>query len=109
LNLIRQTFAERWERTRINMCGIAGELKVDESHAESGKLRRMIVASSYRGPDANAVNLMGPAGFAHARLSIIDLEGAAARETIFRWACSRINPSPPKAVFIVHRKANAFL
>ena len=59
------------------MCGIAGELKVDGSDAESGKLRRMIAALPYRGPDANGVHVAGAAGFAHARLSIIDLEGGS--------------------------------
>jgi asparagine synthase (glutamine-hydrolysing) len=59
------------------MCGIAGELRADGSGAESGRLRQMIAALPYRGPDANGVQVIGAAGFAHARLSIIDLEGGA--------------------------------
>src|SRR5579871_5466887 len=59
------------------MCGIAGQLKVDGSDAEANRLRRMITALSYRGPDATGVNVIGAAGFAHARLSIIDLQGGA--------------------------------
>jgi asparagine synthase (glutamine-hydrolysing) len=59
------------------MCGIAGILKVDGSEAEPGRLRQMIAALPYRGPDATGVKVMGAAGFAHARLSIIDLQGGA--------------------------------
>jgi asparagine synthase (glutamine-hydrolysing) len=59
------------------MCGIAGLLKVDGSDAESSELRRMIATLPYRGPDALGIHVDGAAGFAHARLSIIDLQGGA--------------------------------
>ena len=59
------------------MCGIAGVLKSTGSTAESGELRRMIAALPYRGPDANGIHIAGAAGFAHARLSIIDLKSGA--------------------------------
>lgn len=59
------------------MCGIAGILKTDGSQPEAGKLRRMIAALPYRGPDANGIHIAGAAGFAHARLSIIDLQSGA--------------------------------
>src|SRR5271166_5829061 len=59
------------------MCGIAGLLKVDGSDAEPNRLSQMIAALPYRGPDASGVHVSGPAGFAHARLSIIDLQNGA--------------------------------
>jgi asparagine synthase (glutamine-hydrolysing) len=59
------------------MCGIAGLLKTDGSNAESDRLRQMIAALPYRGPDASGVHVSGACGFAHARLSIIDLQSGA--------------------------------
>jgi len=59
------------------MCGIAGQLRIDGGEPEANKLRKMVAALPYRGPDATGVNVIGAVGFAHARLSIIDLEGGA--------------------------------
>jgi asparagine synthase (glutamine-hydrolysing) len=59
------------------MCGIAGRLKFDGSHADPDELRRMIATVCYRGPDASGVHISGAAGLAHARLSIIDLQSGA--------------------------------
>jgi asparagine synthase (glutamine-hydrolysing) len=59
------------------MCGIAGQLRIDGGEPEASKLRKMIAALPYRGPDASGVRVIGAAGFAHARLSIIDLQGGA--------------------------------
>src|SRR5271169_3224850 len=59
------------------MCGIAGLLKTDGDLPEPGKLRQMIAALPYRGPDAHGIHIAGAAGFAHARLSIIDLQCGA--------------------------------
>src|SRR5271165_855314 len=57
------------------MCGISGVLKLDGSHAERSQLEKMIATLRHRGPDATGVHVAGAAGLAHARLSIIDLEG----------------------------------
>ena len=59
------------------MCGIAGVLTLDGSQADRDQLARMIAAVHHRGPDASGIEVRGPAGLAHARLSIIDLEGGA--------------------------------
>src|SRR5215469_4448182 len=59
------------------MCGISGILKLDGSMADDSRLRLMIATLRHRGPDANGINLFGPCGLAHARLSIIDLSGGA--------------------------------
>jgi asparagine synthase (glutamine-hydrolysing) len=48
-------------------------LKLDGGPADSDLLRRMIATLRHRGPDANGIHCSGPAGLAHARLSIIDL------------------------------------
>ena len=55
------------------MCGISGMLKLDGGPANPDLLRRMIATLHHRGPDANGIHVSGPAGLAHARLSIIDL------------------------------------
>jgi asparagine synthase (glutamine-hydrolysing) len=55
------------------MCGISGMLKLDGGPADPDLLRRMIATLRHRGPDANGIHVSGPAGLAHARLSIIDL------------------------------------
>ena len=57
------------------MCGIAGIIKSDGCRPDPEHLQRMIAALSYRGPDETGLCCRGPAGLAHARLSIIDLEG----------------------------------
>lgn len=57
------------------MCGIAGVLTKNGSSPARDLLSRMIAQLHHRGPDAYGVAVDGPAGLAHARLSIIDLEG----------------------------------
>ncbi len=57
------------------MCGIAGIINFDAPEDMMGLLRGMIGLMRHRGPDASGVYLNGPAGLAHARLSIIDLAG----------------------------------
>jgi asparagine synthase (glutamine-hydrolysing) len=59
------------------MCGISGVLRLDGSQAEPHQLERMIATLRHRGPDASGIHLAGAAGLAHARLSIIDLQGGA--------------------------------
>ncbi|MFI4951283.1 MAG: asparagine synthetase B, partial [Caulobacterales bacterium] len=52
------------------MCGIAGQLAGSDS-----RVPEMIAALTHRGPDGIRVEAMPGAALAHARLSIIDLEG----------------------------------
>jgi asparagine synthase (glutamine-hydrolysing) len=59
------------------MCGIAGIIKTDGCSPDGARLRSMITAVAHRGPDASGLYTNGPAGLAHARLSIIDLEGGS--------------------------------
>lgn len=58
------------------MCGIAGVLHTDGRAAEAQRLRYMADAVAHRGPDAEGFFSDGPLGFAHRRLSIIDLTAA---------------------------------
>lgn len=56
------------------MCGIAGILNYNKPEPVSGEvLSRMGEVIHHRGPDESGVEVMGRVGFAHARLSIIDL------------------------------------
>lgn len=57
------------------MCGIAGSLQIDDGPVDRERLRQMIGAIRYRGPDDAGIYSHGPVGLAHARLSIIDLVG----------------------------------
>jgi asparagine synthase (glutamine-hydrolysing) len=59
------------------MCGISGILKLKSGWAERDQLGAMIATLRHRGPDASGVHVSGEVGFAHARLSIIDLQGGA--------------------------------
>ena len=59
------------------MCGIAGLLKLNGAQADPDQLGRMIGTLRHRGPDASGVHIAGGLGLAHARLSIIDLQGGA--------------------------------
>lgn len=57
------------------MCGIAGIVHFDASPVDRALVGRMLAAIRHRGPDAYGVRIEGAAGLAHARLSIIDLQG----------------------------------
>ena len=56
------------------MCGIAGVLELDHRRRPSREsLHRMAKVLAHRGPDEEGFYESGPVGFAHRRLSIIDL------------------------------------
>jgi asparagine synthase (glutamine-hydrolysing) len=57
------------------MCGISGITHLDGGHLSTDQLEGMIAPLAHRGPDANGLCLSGSTGLAHARLSIIDLQG----------------------------------
>ena len=58
------------------MCGIAGFVNLDRRvHADDPDLARMIAMLRHRGPDGFGFYTEPGLGFAHARLSIIDLAG----------------------------------
>jgi len=61
------------------MCGIAGIVGLAPQSAapQRAELRQMIERLHHRGPDGYGFYEDGQAGFAHARLSIIDLEGGS--------------------------------
>ena len=56
------------------MCGIAGVLEFDPARSPDREgLARMADVLRHRGPDAEGIEIVGPAGLVHRRLSIIDL------------------------------------
>jgi len=57
------------------MCGIAGILRITGAPPQERELAAMIEAIRYRGPDGTGFYRDDEVGLAHARLSIIDLEG----------------------------------
>lgn len=58
------------------MCGIAGIYSFERGRqAAAAELNRMIQMLHHRGPDGHGFHVDGAIGLAHARLSIIDLEG----------------------------------
>src|SRR5581483_8292746 len=57
------------------MCGLGGILQLDGQAPSTEVLARMTTALAHRGPDDRQVFNVGPAGFAHTRLSIIDVPG----------------------------------
>lgn len=60
------------------MCGIAGILAGPTSSPPTfGELRDMIAMLGHRGPDGHGFYRSGQFGLAHARLSLVDLAGAA--------------------------------
>lgn len=60
------------------MCGIAGLYSFSGAPLpQRSALAAMVGALHHRGPDGSATLVDGPVGLAHARLSIIDLEGGA--------------------------------
>ncbi len=59
------------------MCGICGIVDFRSSRIAPDTLRRMTETLKHRGPDDTGVEIIGPAGLGHTRLSIIDLTSAA--------------------------------
>jgi asparagine synthase (glutamine-hydrolysing) len=57
------------------MCGIAGIIALDQSVVTAGALTAMAAAIRHRGPDGSGTLEEGAVGFAHRRLSILDLDG----------------------------------
>jgi len=57
------------------MCGIAGLIKMNQAPVDADLLWRMVGTLDHRGPEDRGVFVDGNVGFAHARLSIIDLAG----------------------------------
>lgn len=57
------------------MCGIAGIIRSDRQMVQQTELHSMIATLNHRGPDASGVVSSGSVGFAHSRLSIVDLAG----------------------------------
>jgi asparagine synthase (glutamine-hydrolysing) len=57
------------------MCGIAGFVNSKSGIVDPGLLNRMIMSIRHRGPDDTGIFHGAEAGLAHARLSIIDIEG----------------------------------
>lgn len=58
------------------MCGICGIIDFGGEAIQPSLIEKMTDAIRHRGPDGAGVNVDGPAGFGHARLSIIDLSSA---------------------------------
>jgi len=59
------------------MCGLAGELRFDGGFVAFDTLASMAGAMAARGPDAQGTYVQSSLGFAHRRLSIIDLSDRA--------------------------------
>lgn len=55
------------------MCGISGELRLDNAASDPAAVRRMTQALERRGPDDSGFYSDGPLAFGHRRLAIIDL------------------------------------
>src|SRR6478609_6938516 len=64
------------------MCGIAGLVRFDGGPPEPAVLERMAEAIRHRGPDGDGYWIHGNVGFAHRRLSILDLTAAAAQPMV---------------------------
>ena len=59
------------------MCGIAGYIAHPQQSADSGILKKMAAVMALRGPDGEGIYIDGAVGFAHRRLSVIDLANGA--------------------------------
>ena len=59
------------------MCGICGELRLDNTPADLSRIARMLPRLERRGPDHAGTYTDGPLAFGHRRLAIIDLSSRA--------------------------------
>ncbi len=65
-----------------SMCGIAGEIRFDDTAADQGAVVRMTDSMVPRGPDAGGMWSAGAVAFGHRRLKIIDLSERAAQPMV---------------------------
>ena len=65
-----------WTRNKKAMCGIAGILRWDAQPPDAALLNHLSALIAHRGPDDVGSVIKGPVGFAHRRLSILDLTAA---------------------------------
>lgn len=59
------------------MCGLAGILSTEDRPVDPAELRAMGASLAHRGPDDEGLVIAGRVGFAHRRLSILDLSDSA--------------------------------
>lgn len=59
------------------MCGLSGELRLDDNPADVAAVERMTRALAPRGPDGSGIVARGPIALGHRRLKIIDLSERA--------------------------------
>jgi len=64
------------------MCGIAGELRLDDQRPDPAVIQKMTATLARRGPDAEGTWFDGPVAFGHRRLAIIDLSLASAQPMV---------------------------
>ncbi|MBA2323908.1 MAG: N-acetylglutaminylglutamine amidotransferase, partial [Pseudonocardiales bacterium] len=64
------------------MCGIAGEIRFDDTAADQSAVVRMTDTMVPRGPDAGGMWSAGAVAFGHRRLKIIDLSEMAAQPMV---------------------------
>lgn len=64
------------------MCGIAGEIRFDETPADVDAVTTMTAALHRRGPDGSGVHASGRTALGHRRLKIIDLSERAAQPMV---------------------------
>lgn len=64
------------------MCGIAGLISLKRETISSSILEKMLSTMTHRGPDGNGIWRHGAIGFAHTRLSIIDLSESASQPMV---------------------------
>jgi asparagine synthase (glutamine-hydrolysing) len=76
------------------MCGIAGIISPNPSLISITRLEKMAHAIAHRGPDGKGfwINKSNSAGFAHRRLSVIDLSEAAAQPMHYASGGSPASP-----------------
>jgi asparagine synthase (glutamine-hydrolysing) len=64
------------------MCGICGELRLDQRPPDLGAIGRMMGRLQRRGPDHAGSHADGPLAFGHQRLAIIDLSHRASQPLV---------------------------
>ncbi len=64
------------------MCGIAGELRFDQTQASPIKIDRMLGVMAPRGPDGSGLFSQGSYCFGHRRLKVIDLGDQASQPMV---------------------------
>ena len=76
--------------SRVQLCGIAGQVRADQTEVHAELIARMCCALEHRGPDSRGMHIANGVGRGMQRLAIIDLSSGDQQSSTLRSCVSTI-------------------